>query len=198
MPVLADAEQQHVEVGERGVPGPGRGASSSAYRAAAASGSLPAGPSEAGIGCTRAGSSGTTSSSAARAWVSLRSGSPAGRNRSSPHQTSTRDQSTASRAGSVATARYTAAAIRPPVSTTDAWPRSAWASSSFTTSRAATACGQQIGVGVDGDTRLTHGCAFVPTALARLELPEAVGAPRSRPVRRPLDSVGGARCRRAR
>ena len=76
-----------------------RAASSSAYRAAAASGSSPSGPSEAGIGWTRAGSSGTASSRAARAWVSLRSGSPAGRNRSSPHQMSTRDQSTASRAG---------------------------------------------------------------------------------------------------
>ena len=81
------------------MPGCAAAASSAAYRAAAASGSSPSGPSRGGIGCTRAGSSGSASSSAARAWVSLRSGWPDGRNRSSPHQTSTRDQSTASRAG---------------------------------------------------------------------------------------------------
>lgn len=70
--------------------GPAALASSSAYAEAAASTSVPNGPSEAGIACTRFGSSGTASSRAARACVTLRSGSPSGRKRSSPHQRSSR------------------------------------------------------------------------------------------------------------
>src|SRR5439155_4528259 len=111
-----------------------------AYRAAAASGSSPSGPSDGGIGCTRRPSTGTADSSASRACVSFRSGSPAGRNRSSPHHTSTFAQSTASRAGLSRSASYTAAATRPPVTTTAASPRAACASSSRVASRAATAC----------------------------------------------------------
>ena len=54
--------------------------------------------------------------SASRAWVSLRSGSPSGRNRSSPHHRCTPDQSTASRTGLAATAASAAMPTVPPVS----------------------------------------------------------------------------------
>src|SRR5262245_55111371 len=57
---------------------------STAYASAARSGSSPKSPSDGAIGWTLAGATGTWSSNAARACVSLRSGSPAGRNRSSP------------------------------------------------------------------------------------------------------------------
>src|SRR3954452_12475829 len=91
------------------------------------------------MACTRAGSSGNESSNAARAWVSLRSGSPDGRNRSSPHQRSTLVQSMALAAGRSLTVGSTLAAIRPPVSTPPASPRAACASMIVTTRRAATA-----------------------------------------------------------
>ena len=83
--------------GHGAVVRPAAAASSAAYAGGGVLGSSPSAPSEAGIGCTRAGSSGRRRAAPSRAWVSLRSGSPAGRNRSSPHQTSTADQSTASR-----------------------------------------------------------------------------------------------------
>ena len=99
VPVLADARASARRRRQRGVPGRGARPARRRTRRRRPPGRRRPGRRTAGIGCTRAGSSGTASSSAARAWVSLRSGSPAGRNRSSPHQTSTRDQSTASRAG---------------------------------------------------------------------------------------------------
>ena len=85
------------------------------------------------------GPAGPLSSSASRAWVSLRSGSPSGRNRSSPHHRSSRDQSTASRAGASARAASRPLPLRPPVRTTEAEPRAAWASTIFVISRAAAA-----------------------------------------------------------
>ncbi len=92
-------------------------ASSAAYRAAAASGSSPSGPSGPGTACTRAWSAPITSSNAARAPVSLRSGSPVASNRSSPHQKSTSCQSTASLAGAAAIAASTFVPMPPPVTT---------------------------------------------------------------------------------
>ena len=113
--------------------GPRAGTASSshrAYRAAAASGSSPSGPSDAGIGCTRSGLASTWSSSAARAPVSLRSGMPGGRKRSSPHQMSRCRQSTASLAGAAASSASTCVPMPPPVSTSEACPRAAEASTS--------------------------------------------------------------------
>jgi len=69
----------------------------------------------------------------------LRSGSPVGRKRSSPHQISTLRQSTASRAGAAASSARTFVPIPPPVSTTEAMPLAATASTSLVTSLAATA-----------------------------------------------------------
>ena len=66
--VLAHAEHQHVERG-RPWSSAGQAGQLGRVRSAAASGSSPTGPSDAGIGCTRAGSSGSASSSASRAWV---------------------------------------------------------------------------------------------------------------------------------
>ena len=94
--VLADAEQQQVEAAGARPRRPGR----PAYRAAAASGSSPSGPSRPASGAPGPGR--TAARPAARRGPGSRCGPgrPAGRNRSSPHHTSTRDQSTASRAGS--------------------------------------------------------------------------------------------------
>ena len=118
---------------------PAAAASSAAYRAAAASGSSPSGPSGPGIACTRAWSTLSVSSRAARAPVSLRSGSPVTSNRSSPHQKSTSRQSTASLAGAAAIAASTLVPIPPPVSTRCACPCAAIASASRVTVRAAAA-----------------------------------------------------------
>ncbi|GMA92579.1 hypothetical protein GCM10025869_31080 [Homoserinibacter gongjuensis] len=79
------------------------------------------------------------SSNARRDWVSLRSGSPLGRYRSSPHQKVTRDQSTLSRLLSPPTAASTASPIEPPVSTTCASGFSARVSRIRLMNRAATA-----------------------------------------------------------
>src|SRR5262249_19364436 len=85
---------------------------------------------------TRTGSMSRWRNSTWRALVSLRSGCPAGRNRSSPHQMSSRRQSTASRGGAAASSAKTAVPIPPPVSTSDALPAAAWTSTSPVTSMA--------------------------------------------------------------
>ena len=89
--------------------------------------------------CTCSGSSPRPASPAASFWVSLRSGSPAGSQRSSPHQTWTCDQSTASRAGTRAQRLDDRGAHRAAGEDTWATPRADWASTSATTSRAAAA-----------------------------------------------------------
>src|SRR5450631_3112000 len=91
------------------------------------------------MGWTRSGSIGTWSRSAAHALVSLRSGSPGGRKRSSPHHRSRRRQSTESRATERASAASTAVPRPPPVRTTDADPLAFWASTTCVTSRTAMA-----------------------------------------------------------
>ena len=133
----ADAEQQHVEAGAPPWPsGGGRG-------------QLAGVPGGGGLRARRrprrrrhrvhpCRARRPRSSSASRACFSLRSASPAGRNRSSPHQTSTRRQSTASRPARRPAPHVlrTAMPIPPPVSTTEAEP--------------CTACGR----GQPGDQRL--------------------------------------------
>jgi hypothetical protein len=120
-------------------PGPAAAASSAAYAEAAASASEPWAAPAAGIAWTRRGSTGTAPSRASRACVTFRSGSPSGRNLSSPHHRSSRAQSTASRAGDSAIAASSALPLRPPVSTTEAEPRAAWASTILVISLAAAA-----------------------------------------------------------
>ena len=77
--------------------------------------------------------------------VSLRSGSPAGRNRSSPHHTSRRRQSIAPRAGESRSASSVRRAMLPPVSTSDASPRADCTSTRRVMRRAATAAASSSG-----------------------------------------------------
>src|SRR5687767_6225080 len=106
-----------------------------AYSAAASTGSGYS-PSEVATVWIRAGSTGTWSSRARWAWSSLRSGSPAGTKRSSPQNTSSLDQSRAPGASRTFSSR--AIPVPPPVTTTDAEPRSACAATRISTnSRAA-------------------------------------------------------------
>ena len=123
--VRADAQQQHVEGRHAAaiLRLRRRRAASSRTARRQPPGPAPSGPSGPGIGCTRSGLTSTWSSSASRAPVSLRSGSPVGRNRSSPHQISSRRQSTASLAGAAASSASTWVPTPPPVSTSEAMPR---------------------------------------------------------------------------
>ena len=93
--------------------------------------------------------------------VSLRSGSPAGRNRSSPHQMV--EPPPVDRAAGRGVAQRLAASRRampPPVSTSDAAPRADCASTSRVTSRAATAAASTSAVAVHEDVgRLTPGAS---------------------------------------
>src|SRR4051794_20427029 len=98
----------------------------------------PPGPSSgAGMGWTRSGSTGTRSRRDSVACRSLRSGESRGTYRSSPHQRSTRDQSTRSR-DAVTSASWIRAPTVPPVRATDGTLPSPWASASRATRRAAT------------------------------------------------------------
>ena len=117
---------------------PAPSARSSSPYAAAPSSRLAADSVE-GIGWIFAGSGSTWSRNASRAALSLRSSEAGSTNRSSPHQTTTCDQSTSEVPDSRASSRWTASAMLPPVSAICGVAPPAWASARRVSSSPATA-----------------------------------------------------------